>query len=177
MIALLLRYWQAAALVAALSFAGVEWHRHNVAEVDKGVAIERARVADSARKVIALQLAQVETVYVRDTIRQTRTLRRTAELRDTLLLHLTDTVRVKEFIAQTRKDSTACVEAANSCATKLRLKDQEIATLTSQLGVQPALHKASHVGFGATVGLGATKPLNGPLAVGPSLTAGITVRW
>lgn len=176
-VALLLRYWQSAALVAALGFGGIMWHRHNIAEVDKGVALERARVADSARAAILVQLAHAETVYVRDTIRLSHTLTRTSTLRDTLLLHLTDTVRVKEFIAQTRQDSVACVEAANSCADKLRLKDREIATLTSQLGLQPALHKESHIGFGATLGLGATKPLNGPLAVGPSLTAGVTVRW
>jgi len=136
-LALLLRYWHFAALAALLAFGAFEWHEHNAAEVAKGVCQEKARVADSSKKAIETQLARVETTYVRDTIRLTKTLTRTTTLRDTLLVHLTDTLMVKQFIVQTDSTVKVCTEVASTCAEKLRLKDQEIGVLKTQLGSIP----------------------------------------
>ena len=143
-LALLLRYWHVAALAALLAFGAFEWHEHNAAEVAKGRAEERARVADSTLKALKPQLARVDTVYRRDTVTLTRTLTKTLALRDTLLLHLTDTLRVKEFIAQSDSAFHACMDVANSCATNLRLKDQQIIALESKLNAQPQALNVRH---------------------------------
>jgi hypothetical protein len=141
---LVLRYWQAAAIAALLGFGAFEWHEHNVALIDKGKAEERARVADSALKVLGPLMAHADTVFRHDTVTLTRRITETTTIRDTLLKHLTDTIRVKEFIAASDSAIHACTEAVSSCAVKLRLKDQEIAALNSKLAIAPALVDQRH---------------------------------
>lgn len=140
----LLRYWREGLLGLAAIVIVVAYRSKLAAERAEGIAMERSRVADSTLKAITPQLARAESVYVRDTIRLTRTLTQTSVQRDTLLLHLTDTVRVKEFIAQTKVDSAACFEAARSCAADKRLLNDKINALQVKLAAQPATLDTKH---------------------------------
>lgn len=141
---LVLKYWQGAAIAALLGFGAFEWHEHSVALIDKGRAEERARVADSALKALGPLMAHADTVFRHDTVTLTRRITETTTIRDTLLKHLTDTVRVKDFIAASDSVIHACTEAVSSCTAKLRLKDQEIAALNSKLAIAPALVDQRH---------------------------------
>ena len=167
--ALLLRYWKpiaAGAVVLAL-VVGFELWKRNLQ--NRGVAQERGRVADSTLAVIAPQLAHVETVYVRDTVRVTRTLARLDTLRDTLLQHLTDTVRVREFITRADSAAAACRDLMSDCQAFRALTATKIAALESKLQTVPVAQAKSctisnvlvgllGVGAGAGVGYLAHRP-------------------
>ncbi len=112
---LLLKYWQTTLAGAAIIFGAVMWHEHNVAEVAKGVAVERTRVADSTLKAIKPQLARTDTLVVRDTVKVRIAVDRVITLRDTVLAHLTDTVLVKQFVTRADSAAKACVELSNDC--------------------------------------------------------------
>jgi hypothetical protein len=141
----LLKYAQPVGLVAALGFGALEWHAHNSAERDRGIALERARVADSLLSVNAIQIARVDTVYRRDTIRLARFVARTDTLRDSLLVHLTDTVRVKEFVVATDSSLKACQETANDCAQFRHLALQRFAAYENKLAAIPQAKPQRHL--------------------------------
>jgi len=141
---LLLKYWQYAALASLLAFGAFEWHEHNTAEQAKGRADERARVADSTLKAVHQQEARVDTVYRRDTVTLTRTVRQTLALRDTVLQHIHDTALVIRYVAQTDSTLHVCTETASTCAVKLGLKDQEIAALNAKLAALPSVLPVRH---------------------------------
>lgn len=154
-VALALRYWQVPALVAAVGFGAYQWHEHNASEVEKGKALERARVADSTLAVVAKAKARVDTVTIRDSVRFTRYAEKTVTLHDTVLSHLTDTVLVKQFITSSDSTIKACHDLLNDCAESKRLSALEIAALRTKLAAQPAtIHRASfgamllHIGIG-----------------------------
>jgi hypothetical protein len=137
--ALLLRYWKAGLIVvlALVCVAFVQqWHAATIAE---GQAIERARTQDSVVAVLSTRLARVDTLVVRDTVRLTRMFARTDTLRDSLLVHLTDTVRTKEFITQAEADQHACVDLKNDCAAFRLSAAEEIATLKAQAHPAPII--------------------------------------
>ncbi len=135
--ALALKYWQTGLVGAAIVFGGIMWHEHNVAEVEKGQALERIRVADSTLKAIRPAMARVDTLLVHDTVKVRVAINHVVTMTDTVLRHLTDTVLVKQFV--TRADSAAkvCSELSNDCQAFRALATQQIAALNVKLAAQP----------------------------------------
>ncbi len=132
-------------VIAALAVLVIGAYELKIHEAkNAGIWQERSRVADSTLVEVRKQSARVDTVYRRDTVKLTRTIARTDSLRDTLLVHLTDTLKVREFIAAADSTIHACTEVANTCATRLALKDQEIAALTIKVKAAPAALDARH---------------------------------
>lgn len=154
----LIRYWQGA-IIAVLFISGVAMFKaRDRALVERGKAIEQARLADSVLAVTRVNLAHVDTFYRRDTLRFVTLKARVDTLRDTVLTHLTDTLLVKEFIA--REDSTihACTEALGDCAKFRTIAEQRFAAYEVKLRAVPiaSSHSCvmSDVLWGA-IGLGA----------------------
>lgn len=138
----LTKYWQAA-LIAVLLASGIAMFKaRDRALVERGQAIEQARLADSVLTTTRASLARVDTLYRRDTLRFVTLRSRVDTLRDTVLTHLTDTLLVKEFIA--REDSTihACTEALGDCAKFRTIAEQRFAAYEVKLKAQPIA--ASH---------------------------------
>ena len=146
MIALaLLKTWgQPVALVGALTFGAVAWHAHNESERKLGIAEERGRVADSLLTVNATQLAKIDTVYRHDTVTLAHLVTKTHTLRDSLLIHITDTLRVKEFIASSDSAIQACRDVVNDCQTfhnlAIRRFGLDSVKLQAALAAQPNAH-------------------------------------
>lgn len=136
-LSLLLKHWQLAAIVALVSVLGVGVHRYNTALVERGQAQERARVADSSLAVNRIQLARIDTLLVRDTIKVRLAVERVVSVRDTLLQHLTDTIRVKEYIARTDTALKACSELAGDCAEFRQRATAIFAAYEAKLRAQP----------------------------------------
>lgn len=171
----LTRYWQASlAVVAVLGFMAM-CHARDTAELNRGRAEERARLADSSLAVYAKQRPAIETAYVRDTRTVTRTIARVDSLRDTLLVHLTDTVREKEFISTVGESNQACRDALGSCANLHRLDSLTIAALRAKAGVSTIPKPRRRCGLGLAGGYGAT--VEHGIHVGPSLSAGLACSF
>jgi len=145
MIALLLRYWQIGLAVAAVAFGAVMWHEHNVAEVEKGVAQERYRVADATVKAIRSQLVHTDTLVVRDTVKVRVAVDRVVTLRDTVLSHLTDTVLVKQFVTRADSAAKACVELSNDCQAFRAYATQTIKALEQKVTTAPVAKPPHHL--------------------------------
>jgi len=171
----LVRYWQAALVVAAIGAVVLSIRSCNAAHVAQGKAAERARVADSTLRVIANERPRVVYQFVHDTVTLTRRIARTDTLRDSLLVHLTDTVRVKEFIATVGASNQACRDALGSCANLHRLDSLEIVALRSKLGVSVVPKPPRHCGLGGSAGYGVT--YDAKVHVGPSLSLGVSCRF
>lgn len=140
---LLLRFWREsliAVLIVGLIASCVS-RDHRIAA--RAVAQEHSRQADSVLGVVTPRLAKVETLFVRDTVKVRVAINHVTVLRDTLLLHLTDTVMVKEYVARTDSVVQACTELSNDCATFRSLATQKIAALETKLAAQPAMHQPS----------------------------------
>lgn len=171
-----LRYWQATvAVIAVLAFVGM-CHARDVAREHYGEAKERARVADSSLKVVAKQRPAIETAYVHDRRTVTQRIAHTDTLRDSLLVHLTDTVRVKEFITTVGETNQSCKDASGSCAALRRLDSIEIVNLRSKAGVSTIAKPRRLCGLGFGGGFGVTKDPTG-FHSGPTLTAGLACTF
>ena len=156
MIPLLLKYWQGGvAVVAILGFVAM-CHARDTALTERGeareraraadsVSRERARAADSVLRVTAGRLARVDTLLVRDTVTVRRTIARVDSLRDTLLVRLTDTLVVKEFIARTDSALQACSALAGDCAAFRSIAQQRFAAYEARIAAMPALQAKSCV--------------------------------
>lgn len=102
-------------LLAALALVagGVDWYhtvqRNAVLEASIGAT---QHSLDSLGKVAAA----VDTEWRTDTIRLTKATTVYTERRDTLLLHLTDTVQVKEFVQASDSVVRACSMLQLTCA-------------------------------------------------------------
>lgn len=66
--------------------------------------------------VLAAEVARVDTIRVRDSVAVVREVVTVDSLRDTLLLHLTDTVKVKQFITRVDTLKLACERCTVSAA-------------------------------------------------------------
>ena len=137
-------HWQIPLAAGALAFAGIQWHRHNVAEQDRGMWQERARVADSTLKHVVPLAAKAETLLVHDTVRLTKTVALERVSHDTVLQHLTDTLLVKTALAQDTAALASCVETVSHCAATVQLKDQEIAALNIKLRASVQMTSVEH---------------------------------
>jgi hypothetical protein len=134
----LLKYWHWLAIAGLLAFGVTEWELHNAAKVREGIAIERARVADSTLRVLKPQLARTDTILVRDTVRLSTLVPRLQVIHDTLLQHLTDTVLVKQFIEKADSTVKACTDLMSSCAVFRQQATATIQALESKVAaIQP----------------------------------------
>lgn len=134
-------------------------HARDNALKAEGIAVERYRVADSTLRVVTPQLARVDTLLVRDTVTVRTAVNRVRTLRDTLLVHLTDTVLVKQFVTRADSAAAACVELVTDCSAFRAFATQKIAALESKLNVAPSMKKDRHLGsdvlkFSAGVAVG-----------------------
>ncbi len=153
MIALLLKFWQPSLVAVALGFGALMWHEHNVAEVDRGVALERARVADSTLKSLKPLTAKAETLFVHDTVKLSRLVSHTDTLRDTVLKHLTDTVIVKAYVQASDSTIRVCRSVVTDCQAVQALLRQQISTLEVKLAAVPVAQPRSCVNTGLVSGL------------------------
>lgn len=138
-LALLLRFRSEIIIGVLLIAIGVLWHSLTVSLTDRGIALERARVADSALKVITPKLARVDTLVVHDVPRVIHAAARVDTLRDSVVAHLTDTLIVKEYVARTDTALKVCRELADDCAQFRVFANQKIAALESKLNVAPII--------------------------------------
>lgn len=122
---LLLRYWRELGIaVLALGLVGA-CHQRDQAIRAQGVATERMRVADSTLTALRPQLARVDTIYRRDTIRLTRTRTHYDTLRESVIARIHDTTEVVRFVAAADTAIHACVEALHTCEAKQALLSTE----------------------------------------------------
>lgn len=136
-LALMLKYWKEGAVVALVILLSVLWHQKTQALVREGRALEQVRVADSTLIAERPKFAKVDTLVVRDTVTVRRTIARVDSLRDTLLVHLTDTLVVKEYVARTDSALKACNELSNDCAAFRASALTTIKALETKLAAQP----------------------------------------
>lgn len=163
---LALRFWREGALVLALLGLWGLWGARDRALVERGKALERYAVADSALRATAKQTARTDTLIVHDTKTVRQTIARVDTLRDTVLAHLTDTLVVKEFVTRADSALKACTELANDCATFRTLANQRFAAYEAKLAAQPAMVVRSCTGkamvtlvIGGVVGVGLARAI------------------
>lgn len=141
--ALILAHVGPLAIIGACTLCGtavlIALHQRDQANVARGIAVERARVADSTILAWVPLLHKADTLVVHDTVKVTRTIARVDSLRDTLLLHLTDTVRVKEYVARTDSALHACSELTHDCAAFRQSANATIRALNDKLALQAKL--------------------------------------
>ena len=105
---------------------------------ERAIGRQLQRNADimSQAHVAAHAVAKAETVYVAkvDTFAVWRN--RTTVLRDTVLAHLTDTVRVKEYVAASDSTIRACSDVILSCDT-VRARYRALVAKDSTLAAGP----------------------------------------
>lgn len=94
-------------VAVALACFGVGWFAHQPAP------------PTTVTKFVQAQAAKAETTLVHDTVRLTQYLTHYDTTRDTVLAHLTDTVRVRAFVFTADSTITACQTALGSCTKAL----------------------------------------------------------
>lgn len=177
-LALILRFWREAAIGALILVlvASCVTRDHRIAAA--AVAQEHSRQADSVLRVITPQLALVDTKVVRDTVTIRREIARQVTLRDTLLEHLTDTVRVKEFVRAADSVQHACSDLANDCVEFRRIAQLRFDAYEAKLKALPVSRGPTRrCGFGFALGPSMTRD-GGTLRAAPiGATAGLACRW
>ncbi len=164
------------AFVILLLVAYCQGERHTRADDATQHAEQRVRAADSVRVVAGTALARADTVFVHDTLRFTRTLPPLAAIHDSVLVHLTDTLLVKQFVERSDSTVRACLDVVNSCAAfrvkataMLKADTASIATRDSLLRLpKPREH------FGVGLGFGYACNQKG---CGPGLNVGLVWKW
>lgn len=152
---LLLKYWQTGVAIVLLGVAVGYCRARDSANVERGRAQERYRVADSSLKVIEKKLMAVDTLIVRDTIRVRKTVEKVVTLRDTVLKRLTDTVLVKEFIRVADSTVRACTDLSRDCAEFRRFALQKFQQDSVKLNaIRPIVAKSCVLPVGMSVVLG-----------------------
>ena len=147
---------QAALIAAAVLVAAV-----------LGALWEHGRAADQAAQdrieLLAHHVKTVDSIYTTDTLYFQRTLKVERAVHDTVLLHLTDTVWVKRYIAAADTAISACTEALHSCELRVAQRDSIIALYKAM--------KPSRISLGvqATCGVG--------LAARADCVVGAGVSW
>lgn len=151
----LLKYWRESLIGLLLVVAVTAWHAHDTALVERGKAQEKYRVADSALKALKPALARTDTQLVHDTVTLTVYLasRIAPAKHDTVLKHLTDTVKVKEYIAQTDTALGMCRDLMSACAVFRTQAQATIAALESKVKAIPVAMPTSCVGGNALWGV------------------------
>ncbi len=156
---LLLRYWKASAVALVVVFvvAMIMSWRH--ALINEGRALQQLAHADSVLATTKTQLKHTDTVFMRDTVRLARARLRVDSLRDTLLLHTTDTLLVKEYVARTDTALKACSDLEDTCArfrvqAQARFDAYELKLKTQSTATPPGHKLADMLWLLSGVGLG-----------------------
>jgi hypothetical protein len=102
----------AAAIVLGL---GICWADNRFA-ARHGSDSEKVKQGVEQTKAGEKQLAHVDTIYRRDTVRLSREVKKWERIRDTLVI--TDTVRVREALNQADSTIKACFAVVQSCEQK-----------------------------------------------------------
>jgi len=127
------KLWLVVAVLAGLVVFSVGLALH-----ERNVGRDQQRAADlaEAAHVAAHAVAKAETVYVAktDTFAVWRT--RVDSVRYMVLKHLTDTVRVKEYVATTDSTIRACSDVILSCDT-VRARYRALVAKDSTLAAMP----------------------------------------
>lgn len=134
------------ALALVIVLFGFSWwseHRH-------GVTPAQLQVAHAQTAVALQQAAKAETVYV--SAMQAARIERVAlaPIRDTLLVHLTDTLEVKRFIAKTDTVLAADSLALRAADVALAAKDSALATQGRELAIALRPHIAPRLQISAS---------------------------
>ena len=143
--------------IAALLWLGGGWYK----EIGRNAVLAASMAStqhalDSLAKVAIV----VDTEYVHDTVRLTHATTVYVTARDTLLLHLTDTIKVKEFVQASDSVVKACSMLQESCEARhtvdsataagwQRMYQAEKATKPSAVLTIGKLAVAALAGFGA----------------------------
>lgn len=146
MIAMLLARWRETMVVVAVIAGLAAWRARDRALEARGVALERARVADSTLAAITPQLARVDTVLVEQIRTVPKVIVATDTLRDTVLTHLTDTVLVERYVHVADSAVRACHALLVGCAAYRELSQQKIAALEAKLAAVPPVRGCRSTG-------------------------------
>lgn len=92
-------------------------------------------VRESAIATLMREARHVDSIYVTDTIRLTKWKTAYDTTRDTLLKHLTDTLRVVEYIHIADSTIAACSQVVLTCQVKVEQRDSIIQQQASQLKI------------------------------------------
>jgi hypothetical protein len=150
-ISLALRFWRESLIVVLLAAAVLAWRARDAALLERGVAQERSRVADSVLAAVRPRLAASDTAVVHDTVRVRGALRLVTKL-DTAWRH--DTVRVAgdstpriavpvSVVEANDSLKSACSDLMSSCAVFRAHANTTIAALESKLASQPVAQPRS----------------------------------
>ena len=146
-LALLLRYWREAVIVALVAFLMLECHARDEGLIAKGKAEQRAHVADSLLAVAAPAKARAETTLVHDTLRLSRLLIAanvdTAWRHDTLHVPGDSTPRVAvpiRTVAWWDSVGSACSALAHDCLAFRDSANAVIAALNQKLAAELPAH-------------------------------------
>ena len=172
---LLVRYWRETAILA---FALTIWwaiHQRDQANIARGHAEERARVADSTLRLVAEQRPKIDTIWRHDSVKVVKTTDHLLTLHDTVLAHITDTTLVKVFVDSTVQTIKACRDVLSDCDKRHALDLTEINALRSKLSVEVIPKPARRCGLGFAGGYGFTYT-DHSTHLGPALVAGLSCR-
>jgi len=133
-----LAHWQKGVIVVALLGLVGMCRARDTALREKGAAEVRYRQADSTLRAVRPQLARVDTLLQRDTVKVRVAIDRVVTMRDTLLQRLTDTLIVQRYIERTDSALAACSELSRDCGAYRALARTTIAALETKLAAQPA---------------------------------------
>lgn len=147
-----LKYWKLATILVLVGALMLACHERDTALRAEGEM--RAKLAELTAKTRRDSVAGdvASAVVRRDTIRLTQWVTKRDTLRTTL--RLTDTIRVREFIAVQDSTIHACREAVGSLTTLCQRKDTLIADLRAQLAVRVSAPPKASVAQRVLWGLG-----------------------
>ena len=134
---LLLKYWRELGLaILAVVLFGM-WRSREHALVERGRAIERVRVADSALAVLRSALARADTQVVTQIRTVTREIARVDTLRDSIPVWRHDTTYIREYVTRTDSALAVCTDLAGSCALFRTTANATIAALEVKVRAIP----------------------------------------
>lgn len=126
-------------LVALLVYA--RWERGRASEeIGKWSAIAKRLQQDSAQGAQAIR--RTDSVHVVDTLRFTRTVTKLQTLRDSVLVHRTDTMLVERFVTASDSVVRACRAVLDSCTARVAARDSLITALGQQRAADRKLFDA-----------------------------------
>lgn len=114
--------------------------RANSEAIGRWQEIAKRLQADSA--ATAASIRRTDSVFSRDTLRLRITETRYVRARDTILAHLTDTVRVREFVTAADSTVAACRAVVATCEQRVAARDSLIAVLGRQRQSDRSLFRA-----------------------------------
>ena len=161
MIALLVTHLRYAIYLVAIVLGLAIYHEHNLRIAEEALAKHEIALLQTRDKVLADSAKQTRAIVTRDTIKLTKVVREYKTIHDTALMHLTDTVLVKEAFAKADTTIRACRVTVQDCTAlnhiltlQLGVKDSEVVTLKKLLPSTTAtvLNTAKWLTVGAAAG-------------------------